>query len=223
MTEALAPVLSRSLAPAAKGLALLTVEASPEALAQHTRAGQFCTLQAGEHRSLYALVDAPGASSLRFLLRDDGALHSALAAGEALRASAPQGPGFPLERARDRDVLLVSAGTGLGPLRAVLHALLAGPVGRVWLYHGTYNAAHLPFAQEWDALGERGVTVRPVYSDEPLEHPGVQWVQHALLHDRPALRPDAVVYAAAMKGLIDAVREALPALGLSPERLYLNY
>ena len=63
----------------------------------------------------FAIASAPGAVSFEYLIREsDGVAGqlTALATGSAVKVGAVAGPGFPLERARGRNLLLIGTGTG---------------------------------------------------------------------------------------------------------------
>lgn len=61
-----------------------------------------------------------------------------LVPGAVVGLRGPYGRGWPIERSRGRDILLVTGGLGLAPMRPVVKALLAdrGQYGRLILLHG---------------------------------------------------------------------------------------
>jgi ferredoxin-NADP reductase/MOSC domain-containing protein YiiM/ferredoxin len=74
-----------------------------------------------------------------------------LKAGDVIDASAPRGA-FTL-RQGDGPVILLSAGIGLTPVLAMLHALAAGGSrNEIWWIHGVRNGAEHAFAAEVQAL-----------------------------------------------------------------------
>jgi ferredoxin-NADP reductase len=71
--------------------------------------------------------------------------------GDCLEVSAPRGA-FTL-RSDERPAVLLSAGVGVTPVLAMLHALAAaGSRREVWWLYGTRNRAEHPFARECDEL-----------------------------------------------------------------------
>jgi NAD(P)H-flavin reductase len=88
-----------------------------------------------------------------------------LGPGAVVGLRGPYGRGWPIEQARGRDVLLVTGGLGLAPMRPVVRALIAdrGQYGRVILLHGARQPADLLYVSEypeWEGLGiEMMVTV----------------------------------------------------------------
>ena len=83
-----------------------------------------------------------------------------LGPGAVVGLRGPYGRGWPIEQARGRDVLLVTGGLGLAPMRPVVRALLADrdQYGRLILLHGARQPADLLYASEYpsgNAWGSR--------------------------------------------------------------------
>ena len=129
------------------------------------RAGQFIVLRLQPEREAspllrsYSLSGAPGATRYRVSIKRElgGAASSYLdriGIGDTVEASAPRGS-FALEPG-ERPLVLASAGIGITPLLAMLHALAAEPSTRaIWWLHGARNGAHHPFVAEARALLRR--------------------------------------------------------------------
>ena len=105
----------------------------------------------------YSLSDLPNAKSYRISVKREphgaasGYIHTKLRVGDVIEAGAPRGS-FVL-RARDRPVVLISAGVGATPVLAMLHALAAERTTRpVWTLYSARNGAEHPFAREAQAL-----------------------------------------------------------------------
>lgn len=101
----------------------------------------------------YSVSGAPGTECYRLGIKQEpqgvasNYLATRLRVGDILEVSAPRGS-FVL-RAGDRPVVLVSAGIGVTPVLAMLHALATEPSARmVWWLHGARNRNEHPFAQE---------------------------------------------------------------------------
>jgi ferredoxin-NADP reductase/MOSC domain-containing protein YiiM len=120
--------------------------------------GQFVVLRLHpeQERTLlrnYSLCGPPSAGNYRLGIKKEtlGAASNYLAAragvGDILEVSAPRGS-FVLQPG-DRPVVLISAGIGVTPVLAMLHALAAEPsVRQVWWFHGARNGNEHPFAEE---------------------------------------------------------------------------
>lgn len=101
----------------------------------------------------YSLSGPPSAERYRLGVKKEshGAasnyLSTRVGVGDILEVSAPRGS-FVLQPG-DRPVALISAGIGVTPVLAMLHALAAGPSARqVWWFHGARNGSEHPFAEE---------------------------------------------------------------------------
>jgi ferredoxin-NADP reductase len=101
----------------------------------------------------YSLSEAPSTECYRLGVKQEaegaasGYLAAQLKVGDSLEVSAPRGS-FVL-RAGDRPVVLLSAGIGLTPVLAMLHALATEPSKRmVWWLHGARSGNEHPFAEE---------------------------------------------------------------------------
>jgi NAD(P)H-flavin reductase len=85
--------------------------------------------------------------------------------GDKLGMRGPYGTGWPLDKARGQDVLLVAGGLGLAPLRPVIRSLLARrkEYGRLLLLYGARSPVDLLYQREyadWERQGlEMLVTV----------------------------------------------------------------
>ena len=101
----------------------------------------------------YSLSGAPGAACYRLGIKQEphgvagNYFAIRLSPGDILEVSAPRGS-FVL-RSGDSPVVLISAGIGVTPILAMLHALAAEPsVRKVWWLHGARNGNENPFAKE---------------------------------------------------------------------------
>jgi ferredoxin-NADP reductase/MOSC domain-containing protein YiiM len=101
----------------------------------------------------YSLSGAPGASTYRVSVKREthGAasayIDDGLQVGDIVQASAARGD-FTL-RPGDTPVVLLSAGIGVTPVLAMLHALAAEASTReIWWLYGTRNRREHPFAEE---------------------------------------------------------------------------
>ena len=105
----------------------------------------------------YSLSGEPSAEHWRLSIKREpnGAagtyVEDVLKVGDVIDSSAPRGA-FTLGQG-EGPVVLLSAGIGLTPVLAMLHALAAGRSRRdVWWIHGARNGAELAFAAEAQAL-----------------------------------------------------------------------
>jgi ferredoxin-NADP reductase/MOSC domain-containing protein YiiM len=105
----------------------------------------------------YSLSSAPEGDHYRISIKQEehGAassyLHDHIRVGDCLEVSAPRGV-FTLASG-DRPAVLLSAGVGVTPVLAMLHALVATSSTReVWWLYGAQNGTEHPFARECNEL-----------------------------------------------------------------------
>lgn len=172
-----------------------------------------------------------GGRTPELLLRRGGGVADGLIAtlqpGSQISFEGPLGPGFPIELARGRDVLLVAAGSAISPIRALLETMLddrAG-YGRLSLFYGQEREDEFVYPEARAAWSAAGVQVTLC-----AHKPGDGWrgargfVQDAIIAGGPGVEPcTAVAYLCGMPGMVSGVREALAGLGLPSERTYLNF
>lgn len=112
--------------------------------------------QTGATARSYSLSGAPGDDHYRLSIKREAHglasryLHDHVAVGDSIRARVPSGD-FVIP-CSDCPLVLVSAGVGLTPMVAALHAAAAGSDRPVWYVHGARNGAHHALRDEVDAL-----------------------------------------------------------------------
>ena len=151
-----------------------------------SRAGQFVVVRLlvdpGKPPILrsYSLSDLPMADHFRITVKSESQgvgssfLCNRVREGDLLEVSAPRG-NFTLHPGRD-PVVLLSAGVGVTPVMAMLHALAAEKSEReIWWIYGARNRAEHLFAEESRSLlkqlsGGRSYIVysRPAATDQPV-------------------------------------------------------
>ena len=100
----------------------------------------------------YSLSGPPGTATWRIGVKNEGGpasgfLHRSVRAGSRLEVSAPRGS-FTLA-AGATPIVLISAGVGVTPMLAMLHAAASRPV---WWLHAARDREHHSFASEADDL-----------------------------------------------------------------------
>jgi predicted ferric reductase len=120
----------------------------------------------------YSLSAAPNGNWLRLTIKnlgDHSSQLSALHAGTRVMAEGPYGA-FTVNRRRQRQVLLIGAGIGIAPLRALLESLPAGP-GDLTLVYRAGGENEIAFGPELSALASlRQATVHYLVGSRH-EHP----------------------------------------------------
>ena len=85
----------------------------------------------------------------------------------------PLGVGWPVERALGRDVVIITGGIGLPPLRGFIDALVAARerFGRVTLYYGARTPADRIYVDELETWQELGIEV-----PQTVDRAGPEWL-----------------------------------------------
>ena len=176
----------------------------------------------------YSLSDLPSADHFRISVKSElngvgsAFLCNRAREGDLLEVSAPRGT-FTL-RAGDDAVVLLSAGVGATPVLAMLHALASEKSQRpVWWIYGARDRANHPFAQESRALvqqlpGGRSCIVysRPAAADKldaDFDAPG--HVDVALLEKLGVPQQKSDFYLCGPASFLGAMREGLASWGVA--------
>lgn len=201
-----------------------------------TLPGQFVVLRLGPDSApllrSYSLSGKPDAAQWRVSIKREahgaaGAYVSdALAVGDIVQASAARGS-FTL-RPGDTPVVLLSAGIGVTPVLAMLHALAAEASTReVWWLYGTRNGREHPFAAETrgllEALAHRHSYVcysAPDAGDQPhvdFDAPGRLDMQALQKLNLPR---DGDFYICGPSTFMSDLTAGLAGLGIAAERIH---
>lgn len=207
----------------------LSLEVPMELRKAHRIPGQFVevALDRGEAGAYFALANPPGTVRFELLVKQGEGVAAelwGLGTGRSLWLSDPMGPGFLLEAARGKDVLLFATGSGFAPIRALLHSILErrGDFGDVHLFFGVRTEQDFPFADELAALPARGVHTHLTVSRRPEALRGHgRYVQERFLELMPPVE-NAVAYLCGIEGMVQGVREALEKAGMPSERIHVN-
>ncbi len=206
----------------------------PPALARHHEwPGQVVKVRTDAGEAFYALASAPHPSGRVELLVKrghrvaDAAVARAFPGGR-LAVTAPFGKGFPVTEARGKDVLLFAAGSGIGPIRALVQwfEIHRDELGRITLFYGQRRGAEFAYRREHLSWERRGVRVILGPSGEDDAWTGVrgrvQEVARSVAYGG-APPGDAVAYVCGMTAMVDDVRRTLAQAGLPPERVHVNF
>lgn len=144
-----------------------------------------------------------------------------------LRTPGVRGRGFSLSQLAGRDLLLVAAGSGIAPLRAVLQLLRSQrqQFGRVALYYGERTESDLAYRRELEGLREAGVDVEPVLSRPPSGWAGGSgYVQHYLqLRPPPWLGQNTVALLCGQSAMVSEVTALLRQHAVPLSQILMNY
>jgi ring-1,2-phenylacetyl-CoA epoxidase subunit PaaE len=218
--------------------------AVPDALAAAYRyvAGQYLTLRAtieGEEvRRSYSICTASEDDDLRVCIKllPDGVFsgwaRERLHVGDTLEVMTPGGRfALPPAAGRPRTIVAFAAGSGITPVMAILRSVLANePDSRFFLFYGNRSRAEIIFRSALEDLKDRYMTrlsVFHVLSREQQDvaalngHLDAAKARLLLRHMVPAAAVDHVLVCGPQP-MIEALVEALPALGLAPRCVHVE-
>jgi ferredoxin-NADP reductase/MOSC domain-containing protein YiiM len=199
--------------------------------------GQFVVLRLGPPSApalmrSYSLSGEPGAASYRVSVKREA--HGAASAyvgdelqvGDIVPASAARGS-FTL-RPGDTPVVLLSAGIGVTPVLAMLHALVASASTReIWWLYGTRNGREHPFAEETRGLLKalaRHHSHISYSSPDPEDRPNVDFDSPGRLNTRVLqeldVPRDGDFYICGPSAFMSDLTAGLAALGVARDRIH---
>lgn len=138
----------------------------------------------------------------------------ALEPGQALEFTGPFGT-FVLPERLAAPVIAMATGTGVAPLRPMIHALLARAEGppAITLLFGARTEEDLLYRAEFEALAEDDprFVYGPVLSRAPESWPGARGYVQSALVTLMADQPGSHVFACGLRRMVDDVRQFLAA------------
>ncbi len=205
----------------------LALEVSPAVLSGFHAPGQYHRVraQSGEDAT-FAIASAPGAPRFEYLLRDNDGVAGELCAlpvGTTVKVGMPEGPGFPLERARAHDLILIGTGTGFAPLRSVILTILKAR-SHYREVHGAYGVLtprHLAFKDELEEWERGGLHIIPTVTTPAPHWKGRVGQVQALLPLFPL--GNAVVFLCGQAEMVKEVGDLLEQRGVPAERVFVNF
>ncbi|NOJ92968.1 NAD-binding oxidoreductase [Corallococcus sp. CA049B] len=217
--------------PSADGLTdwVLDIGGTP-LVGSHAHPGQYVQLRLpGGQPGMFAIASPPAPNGTRweFLLKEEGTLPSALLhlpLGAHVEVTRPAGPGFPMEKARGRDLLLFASGSGISAIRPVIAAVRQerGAYGQVTLYFGARTASGFAYQRELQQWMSDGVRVLCTVS-----RPGASgwqgltgYVQAHLGEER---LEHAIAFVCGPSDMVQDVMAQLAQRGVPRSAVFLNY
>jgi sulfhydrogenase subunit beta (sulfur reductase) len=145
--------------------------------------------------------------------------------GTSLALRGPLGRGWPLEQAEGRDVLVVTGGIGLAPLRPLLDSLLArrGRFGRIQVAYGARTPSDRLYV-EW--LGQLE-TEGSIEVDQTVDRAGPEWLGRVgvvtQVIDRAMCSCDrTIAFVCGPERMMTATAEVLRERGVPDERIFVT-
>lgn len=146
--------------------------------------------------------------------------------GADLGLRGPFGKGYPLDKLRGKEVLLVGGGVGLAPLRSLIYALLAeiGQFKKVVIKYGARSPAELLYSRQFDEWRNTpGVDFQ-----ETIDVPAPGWEGHVglvtslMTEDMGVDIADSYLVSCGPAIMLKFVTLRAIELGYQPEQIYLS-
>ena len=204
-------------------MTLVTFDVPAALRESYTHPGQYALFTFGEDEGYFVLASQVGRAPWEILLRARGGVADSLLAapiGAPVSVSRAIGEGFPVERARGEDAVVVVTAAAIGAARATVSRRIDdGDATRTRLVVGARDERTLPLANELADMRRAGVPVRIVLSTADVPTYDRGYVQHALAREPFG---DAWVFIAGAPEMVDGVRAVATARGVAPERIISN-
>ncbi len=216
--------------PAAAGLheVLIDVKGSP-LVGTHVLPGQYVRLRLdGSGEGIFAIASEPGVSAERFelLVKEGSELADSLIEspiGTRVRLTAPEGPGFPLERGRGHRVLLFATGSGISAIRSLIFSLRREREAfrDITLFFGARTPSAFAYQDEFVDWQRSGITVIQTVSQPGA--PGWNGLTgYVQAHLPQESLEDAVAFVCGQTGMVGDVRTSLRQRGIPADHIFLN-
>ena len=195
------------------------------------QAGQYAKILCPDGRETYfAMASEPEEKHfVEFLVKDQAGsaahdLCQQVKAGDYLKVSPPFGRGYPMERLKAKDILLIGIGTGISPLRSLLKSILRREqqFGKITLLYGVRTSADVPYQSEFD-FWRKKLNVEIAISQPH----GAEWssfkgrVTHLI--PKLSLHPDkTVACVCGTEAMEEEVTNLLERAGISKDNILLN-
>jgi NAD(P)H-flavin reductase/formate hydrogenlyase subunit 6/NADH:ubiquinone oxidoreductase subunit I len=190
--------------------------------------GQFAMVAIPAFPPLPISISRFGRDTIDLTIRAAGpatALLTGLGPGDEMGLRGPLGTSWPIERAVGHDVVIVTGGIGLAPLRPLIDGLLAqrDRFDDIRLYYGARTPGDQLYREElrgWAARGDLDVQLT-------VDRAGPDWtgpvgvVTH--LFDRATWDGSrSLAFVCGPERMMEATTEALESRGLSPDRIFVT-
>ena len=191
--------------------------------------GQFSMLYAFGSGEVPISVSGGGGAGepLVHTVRAVGAATRAICAaepGEVLGVRGPFGTSWPLAGAAGGDVVVVTGGIGLAPLRLAVRHLVANRAdfGSVSLLYGARSPEEMLFPEELDAWADAGISVATTVDSAPAGWEGRVGLVTTLIPEAEFDGPTATAFVCGPEVMMRFVARALRDRGVPADRIHLS-
>ena len=216
----------RSVTPETIDTSTLCLEPAAAGLLA-TQPGQFVMVEQPGFPPLPISVSRVDSDALWLTIRAAGpatAAAIALNPGSQLGLRGPLGRGWPIERAVGREVVVVTGGIGLAPLRPLIHELLRNrdDFGELLLAYGARTPADRLFVKELDEWHAAGMEVAQIVDRAGPEWLGQVGVVTQLLDRREWHDRRGVAFVCGPERMMQATVTALRTAGISRPHIFVS-
>ena len=148
-----------------------------------------------------------------------------LKVGDTLGLRGPFGTCWPLDECIGRDVILVSGGIGLAPLRPAIYALLRNrrQFGRLNLLYGARSPDTLLFAHQYDEWSQKGINMHTTVDRAATDWAGNVGVVTLLLQRLRTFDPrNTILICCGPEVMMRFTARAALERGLSPQQIWVS-
>lgn len=181
------------------------------------------------HKRAYSIASAPHEKPLTELVikyEEKGIaseyFFNELKQGGRFKARAPFGA-FIMKEPPPHDLMFIATGTGIAPLRSMIHSLYHSGEGqkrKLWLFLGIRYESEILYDDEWKALAaQHDFTYIPTISRPKTWSGETGYVQDKITKHMPLIE-GAKAYACGGDDMMKGVQAALTAKGYSKETLH---
>jgi NAD(P)H-flavin reductase len=153
-------------------------------------------------------------------------LHEMIKPGSLLGVRGPFGKGYPFEKYKGHEILVVGGGCGLAPLRSLIHMLLhnADHYRRVSIKYGARSPEELVYRQSYDEWRRSAPNVDV---EVTIDTPAKSWTGNVglvttLLNSLDVDIGKSVVFSCGPEIMLKFVTYTLLDLGFKPDQIYLS-
>lgn len=175
----------------------------------------------------YSIASAPNGTNeieLCIVLKEDGQgtpyLFSTIGVGSRLKVSEPQGR-FYLDTEIDSDICLIATGTGVAPLRSMLHYIFTNNISHrnLYLVFGNRKQEDILYRTELEEMAKQHpeFTFIPVLSREEWE--GEKGYVHPIYQKQFAQAQPAVFYLCGWSNMVKEAKNNLKAMGYNRKQI----
>ena len=205
---------------------LVLGDLDPAFLAGHP--GQFAMVTLPAFPPLPISISRFGRDTIELTIRAAGPATAALvglSTGDQIGLRGPLGTSWPVDRAVGHDVVVVTGGIGLAPLRPLLDALIAqrNRFGTIHLYYGARTPADQLYREELRGLAARGdIDVQLIVDRAGEEWTGPVGVVTHLIDRATWDGSRSFGFVCGPERMMEATAEALETRDLSAERIFVT-